>query len=406
MNLWNLVWTEMWHRKARLVSGIMTITLGIAVIVGIRTVSSASEEAVAIKLDNLGANIMVLPLGASTDDYYAADIDAPTFPQEYVDRIVQSALPGVDNLSPKLSRRVQIDGKNIVLTGILPASEITAKPLWQASGLMGNTLDASCAPSNEANQSLGYADERLQRKVIDTLREDECYIGPLAAASLHVRPGGFVSIGDEQFKVTKVLPETGTVDDGRIFAHINSVQRISGLDGQLSAIEIMGCCNAISDGLLGKLRNILPDTRITTIGQIVSTQIETNRLMDNISFAFLIIILIVGGISIGNYTWANVNERKREIGILRMLGFSHKRIYAMILLKAIVFAGMGGIGGYAIGTAAGMMLGTSLAGLDISPVLILLPMSLLLASTISLAGAALPARLASRIEPYTIMQED
>ena len=36
----------------------------------------------------------------------------------------------------------------------------------------------------------------------------------------------------------------------------------------------------ISDGLLSKLRNVLPDTRVTGIKQIVSTQVETNKLMD------------------------------------------------------------------------------------------------------------------------------
>jgi hypothetical protein len=40
-----------------------TMTIGIAVIVAIRSIATVSEQAVAIKLDNLGANILVLPLG-------------------------------------------------------------------------------------------------------------------------------------------------------------------------------------------------------------------------------------------------------------------------------------------------------------------------------------------------------
>src|ERR1035437_7575184 len=148
MNLFNLVWIELWHRKARLVSGLMAIILGIAVIVGIRSVTTFSEKAVAVKLDNLGANIMVLPQGASADDYYTADIDAPTFPENYVERIVSSNLAGVDNLSPKLSRRVTIGKEKYVLTGILPANEVASKPLWQTAGIKGAELKASCAPSN------------------------------------------------------------------------------------------------------------------------------------------------------------------------------------------------------------------------------------------------------------------
>lgn len=406
MNLFNLVWRELWHRKVRLVSGLMAIILGIAVIVGIRSVTIFSEKAVAIKLDNLGANILVLPQGASTDDYYTADIDAPTFPENYVERIVTSNLEGVDNLSPKLSRRIKIGKENFVLTGILPAKEISAKPLWQTSGLMGAELKASCAPSKTENQSSGLKEERLTRKTIDSLDLRDCYVGFIAAKKLSVVEGCKISIENKEFKVVKILPETGTIDDDRIFAHLHSVQKLLGIENQISAIEIMGCCNAISDGLLSKMRNVLPDTRIITIGQIVSTQLETNKMMNKISLIFLIIILLVGGISIGNYMAANVNERKKEIGIYRMIGFSRARIYSMLLLKAILLGFFGGIAGYFIGTLGGVILGSVLAGIDVQPIFILFPFSVFLAILISVLGSLLPANLATKIEPYSIMQEE
>jgi putative ABC transport system permease protein len=167
----------------------------------------------------------------------------------------------------------------------------------------------------------------------------------------------------------------------------------------------MGCCNAISDGLLGKLRNILPDTRITTIGQIVSTQIETNRMMNKVSLIFLIIILFVGGVSIGNFMWANVNERKKEIGILLMIGISKSSIYIMLLLKATVLGLIGGILGYTIGTISGVVLGPQLAGIMVRPVPVLLLWSIVLSIVISILGSLLPAYLAAKIETFTIMQE-
>jgi len=102
-------------------------------------------------------------------------------------------------------------------------------------------------------------------------------VGSNIALKLKLKDNSKVKIQDKEFNVAKDLPETGTVDDDRIFAHLHTVQALLGIENQISAIEIMGCCNAISDGLLGKLRNILPDTKITTIGQIVSTQIKTNQ---------------------------------------------------------------------------------------------------------------------------------
>jgi putative ABC transport system permease protein len=156
---------------------------------------------------------------------------------------------------------------------------------------------------------------------------------------------------------------------------------------------------------LGKLRNILPDTRITTIGQIVSTQIETNRMMNKVSLIFLIIILFVGGISIGNFMWANVNERKKEIGILLMIGAPQSSVYTMFLLKATILGLVGGVLGYAIGTIAGVLLGPQLAGIMVRPVPVLLLWSIVLSTVIAILGSLLPAYLASKIDTFTIMQE-
>jgi len=405
MNKYSLVWQELLHRKSQLVSGLLAITLGIAVIVGIRSVAVFSEKAVAVKLDNLGSNILVLPQGAGVDDYYSADIDAPTFPENYVERITASTLPGVDNLSPKLTRRVKIGKHAIVLTGILPAGEIASKPIWQTAGLVGADVQASCAPSNPVNQSQGLKDDRLQRKAIAALGQNDCFVGNAAAQRLGLAEGGTVTIEKKEFRVARVLPETGTVDDDRIFAHLHTVQTLLGTGSQISAIEIMGCCNAISDGLLGKLRNILPDTRITTIGQIVSTQIETNRLMNKISFIFLIIILVVGGISIGNFMWANVNERRRELGILLMIGASKRSIYTILLLKATVLGLFGGVLGYVVGTVSGMILGPQLAGIVVQPVPVLIIWSIFLSVIIAVAGSFIPAYMAAKLDPFTIMQE-
>jgi putative ABC transport system permease protein len=347
---------------------------------------------------------MVLPQGASIDNYYSADIDAPTIPEEYFERILTSSLPGVDNLSPKLTRRVEINGQKFVLTGIIPANELASKPLWQSAGLFGAELAASCG-DNPQNESFGYEDEKLQRKSIDSLTTTDCLLGYAAAIKLGLKEGDALTIMGNELKVSKVLTETGTIDDDRVFAHLKTVQNMLGIHGQVSAIEIMGCCNAISDGLLGQLRNILPDTRITTIGQIVSTQIRTNQLMNQISLIILIIILIVGGISIGNYMWANVNERRKEIGILRMIGFPKHSIYRLLLIKAAMMGLAGGVAGYCAGALIAYFLGPALAGINVAPVPLLMLYSVILASAIAILGSLLPAYFASKFEPYSNMQE-
>ncbi len=405
MNLAGVAWKELSHRRSSLVSGLVAITLGIAVIVGVRSVTIASEHAVAVKLDSLGANVLVLPQGATVDDYHTADIDAPTFPEEYVERMVTSALLGVENISPKLTRRRKAEGIGLVVTGILPDSEVASKPTWQLEGLEGATVEHVCSGSLGA-----HADPRLQRKVIDILGEDECLLGAQAAKRLGKKEGDKVELRDEHGKpvtltIGAVLPETGTVDDDRLFMHLHAMQTMLGIGHQVSAIEVMGCCEQISDGLLGKLRNVLPDTRVTGIKQIVSTQQETNQLMDKISWGILVIVLLVGGLSIGNYMWGNVTQRRREIGILRMLGARRLRIIGMLLSKAIVLGVVGGLLGYALGTGVVTAMGPDTLGLQVRALPSWIAGSVALAVTVAVLGSLLPAWLASRFDPSANMQE-
>lgn len=400
-----IVLREIIQRKGRMISGLLAITLGIAVIVAIQSVTTVSRQVVAKKLDLLGANIMVLPQGANVDDYYSADIDAPTFPEEYVERIATSMLPGVDNMSPKLSRRIKVDGSSVILTGILPANELASKPIWQASGLMSAELQAACAPSQKKESSLTENDLKAQRKTVDSLGSNDVWVGNLVAEHLNLKVGSSLPIEGRTFQVTHVLPETGTIDDNRIFVHLHTAQQLLGINGQISNIEIMGCCSEISDGLLGKLRNILPDTRITTIGHIVNTQIETNTLMAKVALVLLVIIILVGSFSIGNYMWANVEERRKEIGTLITIGWGRKHIYWLFLTKSIILGLAGGVLGYLAGTVSAVLLGPYLAGLDISPVLTYLWWALLVAMLISLLGSWYPIYRAARIDPAIIMQE-
>jgi putative ABC transport system permease protein len=399
MSVLDLAWKEIRHRRGSLVSGLIAITLGVAVIVGIRSVAVASKLAVAVRLDSLGANVLVLPQGASVEDYHSADIDAPTIPEEYVERIATSSLLGVENLSPKLSRRVVVEGERVVLTGILPDSEVASKPTWQLEGDVGAPVHV-CAGDAGPN-----ADPRLRRQPVEVLGRGECLVGAGVAERLGLSRGRVTRVETRELKVAQVLPATGTVDDDRIFMHLHEMQDLLGTGRQVSVIEIMGCCSAITDGLLSKLRNVLPDTRVLGIAQIVDTQIETNRLMDRLSWAFLAIVLVVGGLSIGNFMWANVNQRRREIGILRLVGASRARILAVLLTKAVVLGLLGGLLGYGLGTAAVVALGRSTLGMEVAPLGAWLPLATGLATAVAVLGSLLPAWLAARFDPSANLQE-
>lgn len=405
MNRRQIILKELLERKHQFITSFIAILLGIVVIVAAETVLNSSEKAVAVQLDNLGANILILPQSAAIGDYYSADINSPDMPENYIDRITDSAIEGVDNLSPRLSARMDVGGLPLVLTGILPKNELASKPIWQTMGFADPALQVACDPGNIVNRSHGYEDPKLQRKSIESLGENDCLVGSDAAERLRVAKGAKIAVKDIRLHVAGVIPETGTVDDSRVFVHLHTAQKILGKGRVVNAIEIMGCCSAISDGLLGKLRNILPDTRITTINHIVQTQVETNKTMKSFSIIFLTLIVAVGGLSIGNYMWSNVEERKREIGSLLAMGASPADIYRIFLGKALVLGLVGGIAGYLLGSLSAMVLGPQIANVRVLPIPSLFGWAVVIAVGISISASFFPARKAARLDPAMILKE-
>lgn len=406
MKLTTLVWREMFERRSQLGTSFVAVLLGIAVVVSIKNITFFSQKAVAQELDALGANILILPKSASVQDYYSADMQDDQIPEEYVSTLTLSDLQGLDNLSPKLSVPIEMGGRRFTLTGILPKSEFRAKALWQGAGLFSRPLEGCGTVADVPGAFKPPATETLVRqRVIDDLADDEALIGADVAGILHLQEGADLEAFGKKFRVTAVLPQTGTVDDSRIFAHLHTVQELTGKGPVLNAIEIVGCCNAISQGLVQKINKLLPDAKVVTVTQVVDTQIKTNRMMARLSLVFLGIIVLVGGASIANYMYANVFERRREIGSLMALGAGSGLILRMFLLKALLLGLAGGVAGYVLGTVLAVILGPRVAGIIVMPMPILLVWAVGISVLIALAASYLPARRAALLDPCATLQE-
>jgi putative ABC transport system permease protein len=402
MKLQTLVLREIFERKSQLLTSFLAILLGITVIVSIKNITFYSEKAVAREMDSLGANVLILPKSSTLQDYYAADMQGETIPEEYVTRLAMSDLAGLDNISPKLSLPVGLQGKTFTLTGILPKSEFQAKAAWGGVGIFSRPI--GCWASGGM---MGSEDKKTlaRKRVIETLKEDEVLVGADVAARLGLQEADKLDVLGKTFSVTAILPQTGTVDDSRIFAHLHVVQDLSRKGPVINAIEVIGCCQEISKGLVAKINSLLPDAKVVTIAQIAASQININRMMSNLSLMFLVIIVFVGGASIANYMYANVFERRREIGTLMALGANSGLVLRIFLLKALILGVAGGIGGYLIGTILAVILGPKLAGVIVLP----MPMLALLAVGVSVALALVasyfPARRAARLDPCATFQE-
>ncbi|MGW8255948.1 MAG: ABC transporter permease [Thermoguttaceae bacterium] len=403
MRLRTIVLREIFERKSQLLTSFVAILLGITVIVSIKNISYYSEMAVAREVDSLGANVLVLPKSTTLQDYYAADMQGETIPEAYVTQLAMSDLQGLDNVSPKLSVPIKLKGKTFTLTGILPKNEFQAKAAWGGAGIFSRPIGCGAASVG----MMGSTDKKTlaRKRVIETLEDNEVLVGADVAAKLSLKEDDTLDLLGKTFTVTAVLPQTGTVDDSRIFAHLHTVQDLSKKGPVINAIEVIGCCQEISKGLVDKINRLLPDAKVVTIVQIAATQKNINTMMSNLSLMFLVIIIFVGGASIANYMYANVFERRREIGTLMALGADSRLVLKIFLLKALLLGAAGGIGGYVLGTILAVVLGPRLAGVPVFPMPLLALAAIGISVGLALAASYFPARRAARLDPCATFQE-
>lgn len=402
MKFTTLVWKEIRERPTAMLTGLLTIILGTAALVAIRNVTFFSDKAVARELKALGANVLVLPQGVTIQDYYAADLHGQTMPEQYVHELAFSNLEGVEHLSPKLCLPTQLKGRGTILTGILPQSEFRGKAAWQGANLFAP--HSGCKKANCAADEPSPTDLATRRTVSD-LAKNEMLLGSDMAAATGLQPGNRVNILDWTLTVSAILPPTGTVDDGRVFAHLHTVQKMAKIGEVVNVIEIAGCCEDVGQGLVKQLAERLPGTKVVTIAQVVQAQLSVNRLMERLSWLFLAILIGMAGASIANATLANVRERRREIGTLMALGATPRFVNRLFLTKALIFGCVGGLVGYLVGTVAATTLGPHWAGVAVAPLPALGGLAVVGAMLVSAAAAWWPARAAAKLDPCVCFQE-
>lgn len=404
MRLRHILFKELRERPTAMLTSLLAVVLGVTAFVAIRTVNVASEEAVSEKLTALGANVLMLPAKASLQDYYSADLHGQTMPEEHAFGLALANLTGVEKITPKLCVPATLAERNITLTGILPQSEFKQQAAWNGLEMFSNEHEGCkkrvCAtPANDSPDQLTAA------RAVEKLQENEAIVGADVAQFSKAKVGDWIKVLEEPLKVIAVLPPTGTVDDGRVFAHLHCVQRIAKTGEVVNAIEIMGCCEDVAGSLVDKLAALYPDTKVVTISQIVQAQVGVNRTLSRVSLLIFAVLVVLGGASIASTMFANVPERRREIGTLMALGATPAFISRLFLGKAVVLGVGGGAIGALWGTLAAIFLGPQMAGVPVAPVQGLALMSVLTALTVSLAASYFPARRASLIDPCLCFKE-
>ena len=231
------------------------------------------------------------------------------------------------------------------------------------------------------------------------LHSDDVVLGVRAAEFLEAKLGDRVPIGHGVFHVIGILKTDNGFEDGGVFMPLDSAQRFFHKDGTSSVITI-------------KLRNkddaasfkAMVKTKFPNLIGLEDAEFTRSysqfRILKATAWAVGGCGLVLGGLGIANTMIMSVFTRIREIAILRVNGFSHLQIGAMIFGESAVVSMVGAVSGLLAGTCFLFILKQvpALHGyIDVTIQPIVMLVVILLTLFTGIAGALYPAAYAMRI---------
>jgi len=216
--------------------------------------------------------------------------------------------------------------------------------------------------------------------------------------------------------------DAGGLEDDQIYLPLSSLQRMTGRAGQVdrvlvSALVLPGeappmpnpgtnlaayekwICRPFAASVGVEIESAMPGVSARPVAQLVRGE---GRLVGRLNLLMLLLTgaaLAAAVLGVMSTMVASVVDRTPEIALLRALGATAAGVARLFLAEALVIALVGGLLGVGIGYGLAQVVGRGTFGTAVEPHPLLVPAGLALAAFVCLAGAWLPLRRASAIDP-------
>lgn len=159
-----------------------------------------------------------------------------------------------------------------------------------------------------------------------------------------------------------------------------------------------------------RISNLIKQAGFETysLNDMLETVKKQSRQIQGVLGAIGLVSLLVAGIGVANTMMMSINERTREVGILKVLGTEFSDIAKLFLTEAFLLGLAGGVVGLILSLLMGQIIPRMFADMDIRCVFTwwLVLGSVLFAGVVALIAAWIPARKAMNISPNEAIRSE
>ena len=373
------------------------IAIGVICVIFLTGVGEGMQSYIISQFSQFGTNIIgISPGKTETMGMPMGAIGGTTRPLTFEDAEALERLPIVDVAVPVSGGSAEIEYKDKKRRSMVVGTGADYDVIVKATDMLGEYLPHDNPKSPRSLAVLGP-------KMRDELFYDTNALGQI------------VRVNSERFRVIGVLPPKGDflgmdLDDA-IYIPIGKFQTMFNKN-TFQEIDVVYYENVQPEEAVASIKRLMidrhgvEDVTITTQEQMMETLGDIMKWLKFTVAAFGGISLLVGGVGIFTIMTVAVNERTSEIGVLRAIGASRKRIRDVFLLEAMFLAILGAMLGLLIGFAAVNITLVLYPDLPIAIAWDYILYAVLISLAIGLLAGFLPARAAARLDPVEALRTD
>ena len=441
---WRLVGESVWRPRSRRRSlwAVLAVALGTAVAAAMLNVSLDVGDKVGQELRSLGANIVITPAADSLPVELGGIDYRPVSEGSYIAESSLGKLKEIfwRNNIVSFAPFLYVPARILAIQGVPPSES-------RSITLVGTWFDHPFTTSDGEQFRTGVRSLNPTWKVEGEWMEDSdgtatgpfCLVGRALAESLGLKPGDTLTVVAEKAEGTEnaeaVFPlqvkgvlTTGAAEDDQIIVSLATAQSLAGLPDKTRKVEVGALikpadefsrrdpsamtpeeydrwyCSPYISSLIHQIGEVLPGATARQVRQVAETQGDVLGKLNFLMGMLALLALVAAALSISSLASLAVVERRQEIGLMKALGAQDALVSSLFVAEAIGQGIAGGLFGFLAGQYLARLLGRAVFGSEAAIHWLLLPLILLVALGLSLAGTWIPLRRTAHYDPATVLR--
>jgi ABC-type antimicrobial peptide transport system permease subunit len=176
------------------------------------------------------------------------------------------------------------------------------------------------------------------------------------AARKHLDVGSTLTINGGEYDVVGIVNPTLTGVTADVYFTLPTLQRLAGKEGRVTQVLVKARDAGEVDAVAKRIKEMLPGAEVVTTkalsDQVTGSLADARSLADRLGGALAGVVLAAAFAIAALLTLGSVAKRVREIGTLRALGWSKRRVVGQLVAETGAIGVVGGLAGVGLGALA------------------------------------------------------